>query len=41
MWRPDCILKYVRYERGMPRCGGLIVYQSMYDIAEVCLSVEA
>ena len=41
MWRPDCILKYVRYDRGVPQCGGLIVYQRMYDMTEVCLSVEA
>ena len=41
MWRPDCILKYVRYDRGVHQYGGLIVYQSMYDMAEVCLSVEA
>ena len=41
MWRHDCISKCVRYGRGVPQCGGLIVYQSMYDMAEVCLSVEA
>ena len=41
MWRPDCISKYLRYDRGVHHYGGLIVYQSMYDIAEVCLSVEA
>ena len=40
MWRPDCISKYVRYGQGVPQCGGLIVYQSMYGMAKVCLSVE-
>ena len=41
IWRPDCISKYVRFGRGVPQCRGLIVYQSMYDMVEVCLSVEA
>ena len=40
VWRPNCISKYVRYDQGVPQCGGLIVYQSMYDMAKVCLSVE-
>ena len=41
MWRPDCISKYVRYDQGVPQCGGLIEYQSMYDMTKACLSVEA
>ena len=40
MWRSDCISKYVRYDQGVPQCEDLIVYQSMYDMAKVCLSVE-
>ena len=41
MWRPDCISKYVQYGRAVPQCEGLILYQRMYDMAELCLSVEA
>ena len=41
MWRPDCVSKYVRYGQGVPQCGGLIVYRSMYDMAEVRLNLEA
>ena len=37
----DCILKYVGYGRGVHQCGGQIVYQNVYDMAEVCLSVKA
>ena len=40
MWRPDCISKYVRYGQGVPQCEDLIVCQSMYDMAKVCLSVK-
>ena len=38
---PDCISELVLYGSGVPQCGGLIVYRSMYDMAEVRLSVEA
>ena len=41
MWKPDCISKYIRYDQGVPQCGDLTVYQSMYNMAELCLSVEA
>ena len=41
MWRPDCISKYVRCDQGVPQSGGLIVYQSMYDMTKVCISLEA
>ena len=41
MCRPVCISKYVQYGQGEPQSGGLIEYQSMYDMVEVCLSVEA
>ena len=41
IWRPDCISKYVINGRGVPQYGGLIVYQNVYDMASVCLSVEA
>ena len=40
MWRPDCISKLVEYGRGVPQCEGLIVCQSMNDMAKVCLSGE-
>ena len=40
VWRSDCISKYIRYGRTVPQCGGLIVYQSMYDMAELCLRVK-
>ena len=38
---PQCVSKYIIYGQGVPQCGGLLVYQSMYDMAEVCLSVAA
>ena len=40
MWRPDCISKYVQYGRGVPQSEGQIVYQSMYDMAELCLRLK-
>ena len=41
MRRTACISKYVRCDQGVHQSGGLNLYQSMYDMAEVCLSVEA
>ena len=40
MWKSDCISKNIRYGRAVSQCGGLIVYQSMNDIAELCLRVK-
>ena len=34
-WRLDCISKYIIYGLGVPQCGGLLVYQSIYHIASV------
>ena len=41
VWKPDCMSKYVRYGRGVVQWGGLIVYQSMHNIAKINLSVAA